>query len=351
MPELERFLVIQLGSLADLVHTTPVCHALRESRPNALIAVLVRKEWETTLSGHPWVDKVIAYDQRGAHRGLLGFNRLLRLIRQEPYDGAVDLTANAASRLVMRASGAVTKSRSRASSVVSSALRTTRLARCFARRTAVEEHLHGLRSLGIEGAYRSPRLFPRAEWISAAKNLLRQLGAKSSVLVGIAPGSEGAAAMWPAERYGELAKRLSCAGSDVAVIGWADEKELCAKVAAGRAGVFDLAGRLALGETLGMLSQCTACVGNDSGLTHCAHALGIPTIALFGPTDGRRFVWGGGQAIQRTVPCGPCAVGVANRCPTRDHACLLGISVDEVLLATIRLLPAPKEPEAEALHW
>jgi len=39
-----------------------------------------------------------------------------------------------------------------------------------------------------------------------------------------------------------------------------------------------------------VLSQCSLFIGNDSGITHLAAALGVPTIALFGPTDP--YVWG-----------------------------------------------------------
>jgi ADP-heptose:LPS heptosyltransferase len=39
-----------------------------------------------------------------------------------------------------------------------------------------------------------------------------------------------------------------------------------------------------------ILSQCHLFIGNDSGITHLAAALGVPTIALFGPTDP--YVWG-----------------------------------------------------------
>jgi ADP-heptose:LPS heptosyltransferase len=40
-----------------------------------------------------------------------------------------------------------------------------------------------------------------------------------------------------------------------------------------------------LAETAALLEQCTLYVGNDSGLSHVAGALGIPTVAVFGPTD------------------------------------------------------------------
>jgi ADP-heptose:LPS heptosyltransferase len=34
-----------------------------------------------------------------------------------------------------------------------------------------------------------------------------------------------------------------------------------------------------------MLARCAAFIGNDSGITHLAAAVGAPTLAVFGPTD------------------------------------------------------------------
>jgi heptosyltransferase III len=47
---------------------------------------------------------------------------------------------------------------------------------------------------------------------------------------------------------------------------------------------------LTLGEVVENLRRCRFFVGNDSGITHLAGYLGIPTLALFGPTDFR--IWG-----------------------------------------------------------
>ncbi len=71
-----------------------------------------------------------------------------------------------------------------------------------------------------------------------------------------------------------------------------------------------------LPEVAAVLSQCRGCVGNDCGITHLAAAVGIPTVALFGPTDPE--VWGprGRQvAILRARP--PTSRGLA-RLPVED---------------------------------
>lgn len=101
------------------------------------------------------------------------------------------------------------------------------------------------------------------------------------------PGSGGARKCWPPARFGELIADL--AGPVVLLQGPAD-RQACRAVLEQTAGR-DVAVRadLALPELATCLARCRLYVGNDSGVTHLAAALGTPTIAVFGPTDPK--VW------------------------------------------------------------
>jgi heptosyltransferase-3 len=80
---------------------------------------------------------------------------------------------------------------------------------------------------------------------------------------------------WPLERFQELAARL----------------DQPVKWLAGPEDVLPGADRFDnLGELAGWLAGARVYIGNDSGITHLAAAVGTPTVALFGPTDPR--VWG-----------------------------------------------------------
>jgi ADP-heptose:LPS heptosyltransferase len=82
-----------------------------------------------------------------------------------------------------------------------------------------------------------------------------------------------------------------------------------------------------------VLSKCGAYVGNDSGVTHLATATGIPTLAIFGPTDPA--VWAplgrNVKVVSSTADCSPCAREAMHRC--RERACLEEIEVEAVVRA------------------
>lgn len=104
------------------------------------------------------------------------------------------------------------------------------------------------------------------------------------------PGSGGAAKCWPAERFETLADHLQAMGRPVEVLlGEAEAERWPGERLEHWAERFDLHWP---GDLVGLserIARAAAFVGNDSGPTHLAAQLGVPTIALFGPTDVRRW--------------------------------------------------------------
>src|SRR5262249_19710373 len=126
----------------------------------------------------------------------------------------------------------------------------------------------------------------------AATAALEQIGIDPRrPILGLSPGANWATKRWPADRFGELAKRGLAAGMQVVVQGSASEKQLAAEVSAAAPGAVSLCG-LDLAALGGLIARCTAFVANDSGPMHIARGLGVPTLALFGSTDPAMFDFG-----------------------------------------------------------
>jgi hypothetical protein len=133
--------------------------------------------------------------------------------------------------------------------------------------------------------------------------LAARLGGDASPTA-VHPGSGGGPKCWPPERFAALAARL---GAPVLLIEGPADAEACEAVrsrlpAAGPP--LAEARALPFPELAALLGRCAAYVGNDSGISHLAAALGCPTVAVFGPTDAA--VW---------APLGPRARVVAPRHP------------------------------------
>jgi heptosyltransferase-2 len=98
------------------------------------------------------------------------------------------------------------------------------------------------------------------------------------------PGSGGARKRWPARRFAELA---ACLEAPVLVVEGPADSEACREFAEALP-VSVLLGRatgMPLCRLAALLMESRGYIGNDSGVSHLAGALGVPTVAVFGPTD------------------------------------------------------------------
>jgi len=102
--------------------------------------------------------------------------------------------------------------------------------------------------------------------------------------------------VWPAERFIELALRLTAPdgafpGAGIAILGGPGDQErsMATPVLTALPQALDLVGKLDLPEVAAVLARAAMFIGNDSGLMHLAAAAGAPTIGLFGPTPSDEY--------------------------------------------------------------
>lgn len=133
----------------------------------------------------------------------------------------------------------------------------------------------------------------------------------ADAVVALAPGSGAPQKCWPRPRWLELAARLAAAGRRLGVVVGPAERERdrpdCWPWPAGTEIVAD---RSATEVSL-WLATARAFVGNDSGTTHLAAALLLPTIAIFGPGWPEVYAPQGAHVrVLRGRPGSPPDVGV-----------------------------------------
>jgi heptosyltransferase-2 len=165
----------------------------------------------------------------------------------------------------------------------------------------------------------------------AAVFLLSAGARPDSFRIAIGAGaSYGSAKCWPPERFAELANRLQVqAQADVILFGTPTEAAVSSAIAAGMSHPpIDLAGKTSINDLPALLSQCHLFIGNDSGAMHVAAAVGLPVVAVFGPTDpfGTSPVTPHCSIVQEKPYCSPCFL---RRCPT-DHRCMTRVTPDAV---------------------
>jgi ADP-heptose:LPS heptosyltransferase len=158
-----------------------------------------------------------------------------------------------------------------------------------------------------------------------------------SQLIILHPGSGSRKKVWPLDRFLDLVRYLQkhlrsriviilgpAEGSEVHKTFEEMEREMGANAPI-------LLKGLSLLQLASVMEGCRLFVGNDSGVSHMAAALGIPTMAIFGPTDPRVWsprgekVW----VVRKETPCSPCSQENFLQCQYLE--CLKGVETGEVL--------------------
>jgi heptosyltransferase-1 len=283
-PPHHRFLLVRLSSLGDVVHALPAASALRDAFPEARIDWVIDARWQRMLEGNPDVNEVIAFNRKQA--GAL--SSLIRKLRAAQYTCAIDFQGLYKSALLALASGAPRRigfQRSYAREGLVAMLYTDRLNplgphKVDHNRTLVER----------AGAKLGPSRFPLAICSEDDDLVTRELdshGVKDFYVLN--PGGGWLSKCWPAERYGELHRKLAERHRWQAVVTVGPGEENLARDLIHAAGdSAPIAIPLTLGPLMALLRRAKLMVSADTGPLHIASALGTPVVGLFGPTDPAR---------------------------------------------------------------
>ena len=175
-----------------------------------------------------------------------------------------------------------------------------------------------------------PIIRTRAEANLWREDFWRKHGLSQRRILVVAPGSGARAKNWPQEFFVAVAEwwRSRMGGVVILLLGPVEQE---------KGGVDDLrrhslvAGGLSLSQAAALLAAGDIYLGNDSGVTHLAAALGVPTVALFGPSDPRQWAPRGQQVavVRRAIDCSPCSNATMASCPHR--ACLTALDPEKVI--------------------
>jgi len=155
---------------------------------------------------------------------------------------------------------------------------------------------------------------------------------RGSPILVVNPGATyGSAKRWYPDRFAAVADALSEEWrSTVVVMGSPAEAPLAGEIeSSARRGALNLAGKTTVREMMALLSLSSFLVTNDSGPMHVGAALGVPLVAIFGPTDWRRTSpWTDrARVVRADVDCSPCKLRVCDR----GHECMLGVTPEMVI--------------------
>ena len=278
-----RILVVRLGSLGDLVHTLPAVAALRRAHADAEIDWLVDAVHRPFLALVPVISSIVVLRDRTVGAWLTA----RRSLRRHRYDVALDFQGLLKSAALARLSGA-----RRVAGFDRGALREPAAAWFYTERTTTSDTQHVIhKNLALAraaGGNADGRLeFPIAPVTSPAADAVRARGIGEFAIIN--PGAAWPNKRWPPANFGRLAALIGERHGLRSVVLWGPgEQPLAEAVVAASGAAAVVAPQTDVPGLVALAREARLIISGDTGPLHIAAAVGVPAVALFGPTNPRR---------------------------------------------------------------
>lgn len=284
-PSEQKFLIVRLSSLGDLVHTIPAVAALRAAFPAAQIDWVVDRRWSPLIELVTCIHQTIPLDRSPGE-----VLALIARVRRTHYTCALDLQGRYRSAILAWLSGAPRR--------IGRAAKSTREpgAALFYTERIVPTGRH-IADMTIDLALPAgakPSTEPQfplrvpSEAAQRVRDRLAREGIRGAYVV-ISPGGGWKSKCWPPERFGALAAAIERTHHLRAVVNIAPGEESMAREIIGAgARAKPVALSFDIHELAALLAEARLVIAGDTGPLHLAAALGTRVVGLFGPTDPAR---------------------------------------------------------------
>jgi len=319
---MNEYLIIRLSSLGDIVHAIPAFAALRRRDPGARISWVVGPKGREILTLVDGLDEIIVVGEPGWRVQLRNRSRI-----------ALDFQGLLKSAWIARRSGSRRRLGFGAGNLREPAARwfyTEKAAPLSEDNHVIYKNLRLLELLGFkEEVIRFPLRIPE-NLVASAGSRLAEAGRKA----GARPVIFNVGAAWPTkrwhpERWVETLRGLDRSGIFPALL-WGTEEERRVAERIGREADVPVLPFISVAETFALLKSSALLVSGDTFALQAAGAVGLPAVAIFGPTNPRRNgpFTPRDRVVYHELPCGRC---YRRSCP--DPKCLTAVTAEEVLRA------------------
>ena len=291
-----KIAIVKLSAMGDIIHAMVALQLIKAHRPDVVIDWVVEQGLAGVLADNPDINRILTVNLKALKRNkrqVFAQIRQLRLYAANHYDYVIDAQGLLKSAVVAKLLGRHTIGFSKNS------IREKFAANLYSQtvdmnyaETVIWRNVKVLcEPLGIHIAkddlvnkvpflYYQPLSLEGTPMVHGQKNIVLVLGASRPNKV------------YPAERFVELAIALNRDIGAHCILVWGNEQELAAaQYVVQHAPQATISPKLSLNDLKALLAQADLIIGGDTGPTHCAWALNVPSITIFGNTPEHRNTW------------------------------------------------------------
>ncbi len=284
-----RIAIVRLSALGDIIHSMVVLQFIKKHYPDSAVDWFVEKRFKGILENNPHINEIhqVSLKSVKESKSIYLLLKELRKIRKlSKYDLIIDMQGLIKSALVARMIQSDMTLGFNKDSLRES------LAAIFYKRAYKIDYAENvikrnlsLVSYALNFSVENGSIERKKAFLYSSKRYVYDdVSAKKKNIL-LIPGASYSTKCYPMDRFVELTKQIDANY----IIIWGNEREKIIadeiKYQSQHVVVMD---KLSLDALISLISQVDLVIGSDSGPTHMAWALNIPSITLFGPTPGYR---------------------------------------------------------------
>ena len=284
-----KIAIVKLSSLGDIVHSMVVLQFIKKNYPKSEIDWIVEKRFKGILENNPHINEIQQINLKSAResKSFLLFWKELRKIRKlGKYDLVIDMQGLIKSALVARMIPS-----DMTLGFDKDSLRESLAAIFYDQKykidyaeNVIERNLN-LAGYALKFSFNKEDVLSKEVFLYPSQQFSFDHISSSKKNILLIPGASYPAKCYSIEKFVELTKQIDANFLTI----WGSEKErIIANEIKQRSSTVEVLEELSLDGLISLISQVDLVIGSDTGPTHMAWALNIPSITLFGPTPGYR---------------------------------------------------------------
>ena len=284
-----KIAIVRLSAIGDIVHSMVVLQFIKKYFPNSVIDWVVEKRFKAIIENNPHINEIHQVSLKSAKESksiYLLLKELRKIRKLDKYDLVIDMQGLIKSALLARmipSDMTLGFDKDSLRESLATIFYDQKYKIDYAK-NVIERNLT-LVSYALKFSFDKEDIHNKEAFLYSSKDYIFKpisITKKNIVLI---PGASYPSKCYPMEKFVELTKQIDANF----IIIWGNQKEkILADEIRALSPEVNVCEKLSIDNLISLMSQVDLVIGPDTGPTHIAWALNIPSITLFGPTPGYR---------------------------------------------------------------
>jgi heptosyltransferase-1 len=286
-----RIAIVKLSALGDIVHAMVVLQFIKKHLPDSVIDWVVEEGFKDILANNPDINEIHTVNFKKAKQQKsikLLFNEIKKLRKLPRYDIVIDTQGLIKSAIVSRAIPS-----SQTFGFDKNSLRESFAAKLYTDVCSInyDENIIKRNTSVISSALdikiSHDDILTKQSFLFSNNQISSDLLSDSKANIALIPGASFKSKIYPVDQYAQIADELKSQANFIVLWGNESERNMAEQIQK-IVPEAHIADKLTLNELKAFIVKTDLVIGGDTGPTHMAWALNIPSITLFGSTPGYR---------------------------------------------------------------